>query len=71
MILKLLVQNSNDIQNIILYGDENNSEYFISDFEGIINFIDRKYSETERWWVQYELENIYQKEIVKYVMVFD
>ncbi len=45
-----------DIQNIILYGDEDNSENFISDFEGIINFIDRKYSETERWWVQYELE---------------
>ncbi|MDC0343019.1 excinuclease ABC subunit UvrA [Alphaproteobacteria bacterium] len=45
-----------DIQNIILYGDEDNSEHFISDFEGIINFIDRKYSETERWWVQYELE---------------
>ena len=26
------------------------------DFEGIINFIDRIYSETDRWWVQYELE---------------
>ena len=45
-----------DVQNIILYGDENNSVNFINDFEGIINFIDRKYSETERWWVQYELE---------------
>ncbi len=45
-----------DLQNIILYGDENNNEEFISEFEGIINFIDRKYSETERWWVQYELE---------------
>ena len=45
-----------DIQNIILYGDEDNSVKFISDFEGIINFIDRKYSETERWWIQYELE---------------
>jgi len=45
-----------DVQNIILYGDEQNSESFISDFEGIINFIDRKYSETERWWIQYELE---------------
>ena len=44
------------IQNIILYGDEDNSVKFISDFEGIINFIDRKYSETERWWIQYELE---------------
>ena len=28
-------------------------------FEGIINFIDRKYSETERWWVQYELRKIF------------
>jgi len=45
-----------DVQNIILYGDEDNSESFISNFEGIINFIDRKYSETERWWVQFELE---------------
>ncbi len=45
-----------DVQNIILYGDENNSVKFINDFEGIVNFIDRKYSETERWWVQYELE---------------
>ena len=45
-----------NIQNIILHGDENNKHDFISNFEGIINFIDRKYSETERWWVQYELE---------------
>ena len=45
-----------DIQNIILYGDTNNEKDFISKFEGIINFIDRKYSETERWWIQYELE---------------
>ena len=49
---------SKDVQNIILYGDKDSSENFISDFEGIINFIDRKYSETERWWVQYELENL-------------
>ncbi len=47
---------SKDVKHIILYGDENNSHGFISNFEGIINFIDRKYSETERWWVQYELE---------------
>ena len=39
-----------------MYGDKNNNTNFISNFEGIINFIDRKYSETERWWVQYELE---------------
>ena len=25
-------------------------------FEGIINYIDRKYNETERFWIQYELE---------------
>ena len=45
-----------NIQEIILYGDENNDLTFVRDFEGIINFIDRKYSETERWWIQYELE---------------
>ena len=52
---------SKEVQNIILYGDINNEKSFISNFEGIINFIDRKYSETERWWVQYELEK-YQSE---------
>ena len=25
-------------------------------FEGITNFIDRKYEQTQRWWIQYELE---------------
>ena len=45
-----------NIQEIILYGDNNSDLSFVRDFEGIINFIDRKYSETERWWVQYELE---------------
>ena len=44
------------IKNIILYGDEKNELDFLYDFEGIINFIDRKYEETERWWLQYELE---------------
>jgi len=44
------------IKNLILYGDNNNEIDFLNDFEGIINFIDRKYSETERWWIQYELE---------------
>ena len=61
MFIKLILKHlgtkyQKKFQNIILYGDENNSESFICDFEGIINFIDRKYSETERWWVQYELE---------------
>jgi len=44
------------IKNIILYGDEKNELNLLYDFEGIINFIDRKYEETERWWLQYELE---------------
>ena len=44
------------IKNLILYGDENNEIKFLNKFEGIINFIDRKYSQTERWWVQFELE---------------
>ncbi len=44
------------VKNIILYGDENSELSFLYDFEGIINFIDRKYEETERWWLQYELE---------------
>ena len=44
------------VKNIILYGDQNSELNFLYDFEGIINFIDRKYEETERWWLQYELE---------------
>ena len=47
---------SEKIQNIILYGDKNNLIKKLNKFEGIINFIDRKYKETERWWIQYELE---------------
>jgi len=44
------------IKNLILFGDDKNEIDFLNNFEGIINFIDRKYSETKRWWVQYELE---------------
>ena len=44
------------IKNIILDGDKKNEIKNLDNFEGIINFIDRKYNETERWWVQYELE---------------
>jgi len=44
------------VKNIILYGDKQSELNFLYDFEGIINFIDRKYEETERWWLQYELE---------------
>ena len=46
----------NKIQYIILYGDEQNEIKNLNQYEGIINFINKKYSETERWWVQYELE---------------
>ena len=46
----------NKIKNLILYGDINNEIKFLNKFEGIINFIDKKYSQTERWWIQYELE---------------
>ena len=46
----------NKVKNLILYGDKNNEIIFLNEFEGIVNFIDRKYSETERWWIQYELE---------------
>ena len=45
-----------EVQKLILYGDKENKINYLNKFEGIINFIDRKYSETERWWVQYELE---------------
>ena len=44
------------IQDIILYGDKKNEIKNLNQFKGIINFIDKKYSESERWWVQYELE---------------
>ena len=45
-------------KDFILYGDEysniNIKKY--SDFEGVINFIDKKYNQTERFWIRYELE---------------
>ena len=44
------------IRKIILYGDQSDEIKSLNKFEGIVNFIDRKYGETERWWVQYELE---------------
>jgi len=47
---------SKEVQNLILYGDKENKINYLNKFEGIINFINRKYSETERWWIQYELE---------------
>ena len=44
------------IKNIILDGDKKNEIKNLDNFEGILNYIDRKYNDTERWWVQYELE---------------
>ena len=44
------------VKNLILYGDDNSIIIGLNKFEGIVNFIDRKYSQTERFWVQYELE---------------
>ena len=49
------------IKNIILDGDKKNEIKNLDNFEGIINFIDRKYNETERWWVQYELEKYFSE----------
>ena len=45
-----------NVQEIILNGDEKNQLKSLNKFEGIINYIDKKYAATERWWVQYELE---------------
>ena len=44
------------VKNLILDGDDNSTIIGLNKFEGITNFIDRKYSQTERFWVQYELE---------------
>ncbi len=44
------------LKNILLYGDKNSELNVIKNFEGIVEFIDRKYNSTQRWWVQYELE---------------
>ena len=44
------------VKNLILYGDNNSAIIGLNNFEGITNFIDRKYEQTERFWIQYELE---------------
>ena len=45
-------------KDFILYGDEYSNIKIkkYSDFEGVINFIDKKYNQTERFWIRYELE---------------
>ncbi len=45
-----------NIKDLILYGDKEINNNKNVKFEGIINFIDKKYSQTERFWIQYELE---------------
>jgi len=44
------------IRDIILYGDNKFELKKIQNFDGIVNFIDKKYNKTERFWIQYELE---------------
>lgn len=53
------------VKNYLLYGSEeqtikeNNKKNFQNNsnqFDGIVNFIDNKYNETGRFWIQYELE---------------
>ena len=44
------------VKNLILYGDDNSTIIGLNKFEGITNFIDRKYKQTKRFWVRYELE---------------
>ena len=45
-----------NVKNFLLYGNPKINIKKYEDFEGIINFIDNKYSQTERFWIQYELE---------------
>ena len=44
------------LKNYVLYGNDEISENKYGKFDGIINFIDRKYNQTERFWIQFELE---------------
>ena len=53
------------VKNYLLYGSEEQiikktkndlDSKKLNHFDGIINFIDKKYNESERFWIQYELE---------------
>ena len=52
------------VKNYLLYGSEKQINKELkkninpknNHFDGIINFIDKKYNDTERFWIQYELE---------------
>ena len=43
-------------KDLLLYGDKESIIMSFKNFEGITNFIDRKYEQTQRFWIQYELE---------------
>ena len=43
-----------ELMRMTIIKDKNS--IILKDFEGIINFIDKKYNTTERFWIQYELE---------------
>ncbi|PPR44325.1 MAG: UvrABC system protein A, partial [Alphaproteobacteria bacterium MarineAlpha5_Bin7] len=47
---------SNKVKEFILYGNKNANIKKYNNFEGIVNFIEKKYNQTGRFWVQYELE---------------
>ena len=60
------------VKDFLLYGDENQKIKKYNNFEGIINFIDRKYArKLKDFGFNMNLKNIYQKETVKSVMVID
>ena len=55
------------IKDFLLYGYEEikntkiKSNLLINNFEGLVNFIDRKYNNSDRFWVQYELEKYFSE----------
>ena len=49
----ILTGNNSYIQKSNISDSKNTS---LTDFKGIVNFIQKKYDETERFWIQYELE---------------
>tara|TARA_Y100000590_G_scaffold422368_1_gene527039 strand:- start:2918 stop:5785 length:2868 start_codon:yes stop_codon:yes gene_type:complete len=54
-IKKIILQGSDNLDDIKLLNRVSITKSS-KKFEGIINYIDRKYNETERFWIQYELE---------------
>ena len=52
---KIILEGSNNLDNVKLLTINSITDGSKS-FEGIINHIDKKYNETERFWIQHELE---------------